>query len=672
MTDSQQFDNSQNQQGNNLNDRAQINAQNLTQNFGVMPPSPRNLIENELLRAVWTEVAERQAFALHNRAYIEPDKRADPSQVMLPMEYGFKERSAAAVQCPVNMPVMELFDRPAIAGRLLIFGAPGSGKTTTLLQLAEVLLRRAIADGEQPVPVLLHLSSWKKGFRDIYRWMVAELKLKYEVKKSRAKRWIRERRIVPLLDGLDELVEDRQEACVWRLNEFLTEWSGSPLVVCSDLEAYRAYSTNLWLNGVVSVLPLSDGQIEWYLRQTGYGRLWEVIKDDSVMMDGATGLARSRLMLTMLVLVSESLQGQALERWLREENEAERQRLLFEAYVNRQLKRQYTSGLNLPVAEGEDNFPSGPYRDEARVRLWLGLLTRQLRETNQTEVFTEKLQPIGSLTTRRQKFVFGLIFGLFNGLFFGLLWGALWTLAYRLVYGLLFPLVGGLVWCSVRKPVSLEMLKKMNSTGFVVPKINFQNLVVGLLVGPAVGLLVGLLVSLVVEFEGLWRFAGVFGGFLGGVLSSFPHAADAEATTENRDNQSILQSLTDVAVYALTFALLGIASPVAEHFSPAEREVGLGTFFAFFIAPIGMIALGLYRLQSGIADMRIALRLTLCVLGYSPWNYSRFLRYCTERGFLQRVGGGYRFVHALLRDHFADTEPCPGDPTAPPAPRQMT
>ena len=31
-----------------------------------------------------------------------------------------------------------------------------------------------------------------------------------------------------------------------------------------------------------------------------------------------------------------------------------------------------------------------------------------------------------------------------------------------------------------------------------------------------------------------------------------------------------------------------------------------------------------------------------------------YKNFYTDRGFLQRVGGGYRFVHALLRDHFAE------------------
>ena len=52
----------------------------------------------------------------------------------------------------------------------------------------------------------------------------------------------------------------------------------------------------------------------------------------------------------------------------------------------------------------------------------------------------------------------------------------------------------------------------------------------------------------------------------------------------------------------------------------------------------------------------VILRLILYFNGYIPWNYARFLDYCTERLFLQRVGGRYRFIHKLLQDHFAQME----------------
>ena len=48
------------------------------------------------------------------------------------------------------------------------------------------------------------------------------------------------------------------------------------------------------------------------------------------------------------------------------------------------------------------------------------------------------------------------------------------------------------------------------------------------------------------------------------------------------------------------------------------------------------------------------LRLILNLQGHTPANYARFLDYAVDRIFLQKVGGGYRFIHRLLLEHFAE------------------
>ena len=82
----------------------------------------------------------------------------------------------------------------------------------------------------------------------------------------------------------------------------------------------------------------------------------------------------------------------------------------------------------------------------------------------------------------------------------------------------------------------------------------------------------------------------------------------------------------------------------------------LGAYFEWyepFICGLG------FALIVGIAKgsaflTHFALRLVLWRNGYAPWNYAKFLDYATDRLFLQRVGGGYRFLHEKLRQHFAD------------------
>ncbi|MGD1902095.1 MAG: NACHT domain-containing protein [Geitlerinemataceae cyanobacterium] len=253
------------QQGINPNDRSQVHIGTI--NYGAT--EKRDRAESILPEAVAGEVEIRQEYALHNRVHIELDMEIDPSRVERFGEIDVKVGSAKPERCPPETSIAEIFDGKSIRGRLLVLGAPGSGKTTLLLQIAGLLVERALADGAAPVPVLLNLSAWKSEFKDIRSWMVAGLKLKYGVKREKAEEWIEERRIVPLLDGLDELMSERQETCVRALNDFLAQdWAGSPLVVCSRREEYEVYESNLGLNGSVMLLPLSDGQIEWYLRGT--------------------------------------------------------------------------------------------------------------------------------------------------------------------------------------------------------------------------------------------------------------------------------------------------------------------------------------------------------------------------------------------------------------------
>lgn len=67
---------------------------------------------------------------------------------------------------------------------------------------------------------------------------------------------------------------------------------------------------------------------------------------------------------------------------------------------------------------------------------------------------------------------------------------------------------------------------------------------------------------------------------------------------------------------------------------------------------IFILIIGLKR--GGAAFIQhFTLRFILYRNGYIPWQYTRFLNYCTESTLLQRVGGRYKFIHKLLQEHFA-------------------
>ncbi len=68
-----------------------------------------------------------------------------------------------------------------------------------------------------------------------------------------------------------------------------------------------------------------------------------------------------------------------------------------------------------------------------------------------------------------------------------------------------------------------------------------------------------------------------------------------------------------------------------------------------------MVGLGGVFWFGGLDVMQhYTLRLILLIQGHTPGNYVRFLDYAVDHIFLQKVGGGYRFIHRLLLEHFAE------------------
>lgn len=638
------------QQGINPNDGAQVNISQMVQNFGNPAAASRDGSEGKLLNAVKNEVAGRLSRSLHHRVDLELQTAEDPSQVITPWSVDVKVGNAPPESLGNKTRIIDTFDRPDVGGRLLILGAPGSGKTTVLLQLAQTLIERAENHLSHPVPVLLNLSAWNTGFKDIRSWIILDLKLKYGIRPDIAQKWLDRGRIIPLLDGLDELMSQRQESCIQALNQFLPDWSGTPLVVCCRLDEYQLYDHHLGLNGALVLQPLSDRQIQTYLEQAHCDWLWQAIRHDSDSMDPDHGLARSPLFLTILVLASDHL---PLELWQQSVSPETRRRVLFAAYVQTRLQRRYLGGANLPATRHGQK----PYQDDGQTQRWLGWLASRLIEENQTEFFIEKLQPHG-LKKRVHKLVYGLVLGLMLGLIVGLMFGLVYGLLKGVLSGLLggvfvglmVGLVGGLIR-EIKTVETIHFSRKLASKHLsrLITKSLFLGWVVGLM-GGITGGLIG------ERFGGFW--IGVIGGIMvgqvfgtvvgviGGLVEAF---VGGEIDTKTEDNQGIYRSLTNAFIFGFMFVPVGFLIPLALHYlnEPITwiQLIREGVMLGFLF---GAFAGGLNSVIS-----HAALRVTLWLFGYSPWNYSKFLRYCTERGFLQRVGGGYRFVHGLLRDYFA-------------------
>ena len=107
--------------------------------------------------------------------------------------------------------------------KLLILGAPGTGKTTLLLELTKDLLTRAEHDLNHPLPVVFNLSSWATKQSSLAAWLADELYKSYRVPRKHAQTWIDNDLVVPLLDGLDEVASAHRPR--WSMRSMTFAWS---------------------------------------------------------------------------------------------------------------------------------------------------------------------------------------------------------------------------------------------------------------------------------------------------------------------------------------------------------------------------------------------------------------------------------------------------------------
>ena len=296
-------------------------------------------------------------------------------------------------------------------GLLLILGEPGSGKTTTLLELARTLLERARYDIKERVPIVLNLSSWKKK-QPLAEWISSELSEKYRVPRKIARFWLQHDYLQPLLDGLDEIATSMQPDCVTAINAFIEELNPPGLVVCCRLNEYRWLPERLKLNGAICLEPLSSEEVSKYLAESGpkLAALREAVNTDSVLQE----LTQTPLMLSIMSLASQGTGGDELV-GQKANSPEERQKHIFGLYVEQMFQRKGKASVVFP---------------KEKTMSWLSWLAGKMKEHSQSVFLVEGLQP-NWLGTRAKRVGYGtvvalsvlLISVLISVLSFGLIFG---------------------------------------------------------------------------------------------------------------------------------------------------------------------------------------------------------------------------------------------------------
>lgn len=610
----------------------------------------------------------------------------------------------------------EFFDQIGDGRTLLILGEPGSGKTITLLKLAQNLITRAEQDVSQMIPVVFNLSSWRITGRakrqTIATWLIEELWSKYGVPKPVGKDWIKNQQLILLLDALDEVQVESRKACVQAINRFMEDNGQTEVVVCSRIIEYDALSVHLRLRGAIVIRELTFEQINHHLDKVGepLQSLKTLILEDLILQE----FAKSPLMLSVMAL---AYQGAKVEEIPQPASMEERRQRLFDAYIKRMFSQEKL---------GKPREYTSPYKNQ-QTKLWLTWLAKQMTHESQNVFLIEGIQP-ALLRNRHQIINYTLILCLINGLAFYLvgevfsskfLFGFLVTsilalnelntlkwnwnqLKSGLTSGLIFALVGGFIYgfstwfFDYRGSLSLESTLETGGTfgliggglvGLFVGQIgtltevtltrslnwSWKNvpkwLIGGLIFGLILGLIIGssfsfdvgneLIAGLKVEiFAGL--IGGVFFGLMGGVLGGW---TGIEVEKSSAPNQGIWNSGKNFLIVFIGFLatvgglgilLTNLVYKLANEYILAPIH---DSYFDIFI--LSLILGLLFALTRGgeACIQHLVLRWMLHQQKKMPWNYAHFLDYAAERGFLRKVGGSYIFIHRMLQEHFARMYP---------------
>lgn len=205
-------------------------------------------------------------------------------------------------------------------GRLVVTGSAGAGKTILGLHLLLDILdhRNERWLDRRPVPFRVNAASWD-GERSFTDWLVERLVSEYSLRSRIARELADSGRILPVIDGLDEMdpldhEPRRAIQAMDRLNE--NPWLGRPVVVMCRGEVFeqvrsRRGDAGLRASRLIEVQPIAVAGIAGYLKRhadavgTDIERWRPVLESVSDRPDGV--LATSLQTPWMLTLTALSL-----------------------------------------------------------------------------------------------------------------------------------------------------------------------------------------------------------------------------------------------------------------------------------------------------------------------------------------------------------------------------
>ncbi|MET8029007.1 NACHT domain-containing protein [Streptomyces avermitilis] len=541
-----------------------------------------------------------------------------------------------------TLPDVATYYRHTCPHRLVVTGAAGAGKSVLALELMLALIE---GRGEtDPVPVRLSLAEWDTAI-PLSAWLARHLVDVYDWPAKMAREVIRQRRVLPVLDGLDEMDPTapdgtpspdapRAQAALDALNAYQNGLATGPVILTCRTRHYEAVRsrTRLLDAARIDIDHLTPSTARAYLLQRAPDPArWQLVLE-ALDGDPAGTLATSmstpwRLSLAATVYAHHGDPSDLL----RHANPADLDDYLLARFV--------------PAATALHPRPRRPYT-AVDVHRWMARLAAYLNTSSpapgsptgaganpRTDLVLHQLWPLaGARRVRAADVVLATLAVLLPAF--------AWASNVPLLVPIWFAVWAGFVAsrASVAVPVRLPRGGLRTTTGC-------RDVAFGLAFGPAAGLTLGL--ALGVGFGLIYGLvlgltAGLVIGLTAGLAYGLAGTIGREPSSA-RPRDVIRSELLRGLAYGLAFGL----------------SSGLGFGFAYGLGGLAFGATaGLMYGFVCVPSGRRYLVFVLCSRGKLPWRLGVFLDWACAAGMLRFSGAAYQFRHRELQQWLAH-HPCP-------------
>jgi NACHT domain-containing protein len=556
--------------------------------------------------------------------------------------------------------VLEYY-RSLSPGRLVLLGEPGAGKTVLMIELLIQLLEQHQHDPATPVAVLVSAAAYDTSL-GWEQWLAGHLALRFGTSPAVAARLVRDGRLLPLVDGLDEMdlaasQPERAGVLVAALNGWMRGRERAPVVVTCRRDEYRALGRGIDRAAQVEMVPLSGAEIADYLREqfldASEEHRWEPVLT-ALRADPAGPLVAQlatpwRLTLALTAFRDDGDPADLLPATpdMTAEIAAE-----YARGVDRQLLNRY-----VPAAVGLHD-PSGRYRPDD-VERWLtaladGLAWQASHELSATDIRLDQWwKPTGRRATRLgHTTVVALA-------------AVPWFIAEVATGTWGFFVPGALVLAgalATRRTVAARRIR----IGNVLTRRGLRDVAIGLAFATAFDLALWITSQLVEssssgipELSPIWFVAplvpvfaiGLAVGLARGITDTSPRAVKPHDVISSDGRYGLAVGLAYILVIGFAMELVGAA-----WFGLGLGLAGaltIGVMVALLGGPVPVVS-------SGSAWVRYHVSVVInAVRRRGPLRFAAFLDWAHQAGLLRVSGVAYQFRHRQLQDWLTPPHPPP-------------